>query len=430
MSFLQQSDEILSVSEFSRRFKMLVKTSVPELWISGEISNLKTYQSGHTYFTLKDADASISAVLFKGNARSVSFPLRDGAKIFAFGEISLFEQRGTYQLIVRTALPDGTGDLSARFNALKKKLAEEGLFDASKKKPIPQMPKNIAVITSPAGAAIRDFYRILKRRGWRGNIWILPSRVQGNEASAEIVSQLKFAQDYTFEDGSKFDIAIVMRGGGSLEDLWCFNEEIVARAVAECSIPTISAVGHEIDFTLSDFASDLRAETPSAAAEYISSAYVELTSSLRETFDSITRQVDYKLASLSEKLDSCEDVLRLNSPTSKIANYHLRLDQLSARLDSCVMNAFHSAKNTLAQKAESMASISPMHRIAILRERVLAQAKRLEILDVDSTLKRGFALATDANGKTITATSMNVGDAFNLRFADGNVSAKAEQIKK
>ena len=430
MSFLQQSDEILSVSEFSRRFKMLVKTSVPELWISGEISNLKTYQSGHTYFTLKDADASISAVLFKGNARSVSFPLRDGAKIFAFGEISLFEQRGTYQLIVRTALPDGTGDLSARFNALKKKLAEEGLFDASKKKPIPQMPKNIAVITSPAGAAIRDFYRILKRRGWRGNIWILPSRVQGNEASAEIVSQLKFAQDYTFEDGSKFDIAIVMRGGGSLEDLWCFNEEIVARAVAECSSPTISAVGHEIDFTLSDFASDLRAETPSAAAEYISSAYVELTSSLRETFDSITRQVDYKLASLSEKLDSCEDVLRLNSPTSKIANYHLRLDQLSARLDSCVMNAFHSAKNTLAQKAESMASISPMHRIAILRERVLAQAKRLEILDVDSTLKRGFALATDANGKTITATSMNVGDAFNLRFADGNVSAKAEQIKK
>ena len=430
MSFLQQSDEILSVSEFSRRFKMLVKTSVPELWISGEISNLKTYQSGHTYFTLKDADASISAVLFKGNARSVSFPLRDGAKIFAFGEISLFEQRGTYQLIVRTALPDGTGDLSARFNALKKKLADEGLFDASKKKPIPQMPKNIAVITSPTGAAIRDFYRILKRRGWRGNIWILPSRVQGNEASAEIVSQLKFAQDYTFEDGSKFDIAIVMRGGGSLEDLWCFNEEIVARAVAECSIPTISAVGHEIDFTLSDFASDLRAETPSAAAEYISSAYVELTSSLRETFDSITRQVDYKLASLSEKLDSCEDVLRLNSPTSKIANYHLRLDQLSARLDSCVMNAFHSAKNTLAQKAESMASISPMHRIAILRERVLAQAKRLEILDVDSTLKRGFALATDANGKTITATSMNVGDAFNLRFADGNVSAKAEQIKK
>lgn len=430
MSFLQQSDEILSVSEFSRRFKMLVKTSVPELWISGEISNLKTYQSGHTYFTLKDADASISAVLFKGNARSVSFPLRDGAKIFAFGEISLFEQRGTYQLIVRTALPDGTGDLSARFNALKKKLAEEGLFDASKKKPIPQMPKNIAVITSPTGAAIRDFYRILKRRGWRGNIWILPSRVQGNEASAEIVSQLKFAQDYTFEDGSKFDIAIVMRGGGSLEDLWCFNEEIVARAVAECSIPTISAVGHEIDFTLSDFASDLRAETPSAAAEYISSAYVELTSSLRETFDSITRQVDYKLASLSEKLDSCEDVLRLNSPTSKIANYHLRLDQLSACLDSRVMNAFHSAKNTLAQKAESMASISPMHRIAILRERVLAQAKRLEILDVDSTLKRGFALATDANGKTITATSMNVGDVFNLRFADGNVSAKAEQIKK
>ena len=430
MSFLQQSDEILSVSEFSRRFKMLVKTSVPELWISCEVSNLKTYQSGHTYFTLKDADASISAVLFKGNARAVSFPLKDGAKIFAFGEISLFEQRGTYQLIVRTALPDGTGDLSARFNALKKKLADEGLFDADRKKAIPQMPKNIAVITSPTGAAIRDFYRILKRRGWRGNIWILPSRVQGNEASAEIVSQLKFAQDYTFDDGSHFDVAIVMRGGGSLEDLWCFNEEIVARAVADCTIPTISAVGHEIDFTLSDFASDLRAETPSAAAEHISSAYVELTSNLRDTYDLISRQVEYRLATLSDRLNSCEDVLRLNSPTSKIANYELRLDQVSAQLDSRIMSAFHLAKNKLSQKAEAIASISPIHKIAILRERVSAQAKRLEILDVDSTLKRGFALATDKHGRTITASSISVGDNFDLRFADGNVSAEAKHIKQ
>lgn len=429
MSFLQQSDEILSVSEFSRRFKMLVKTSVPELWISGEVSNLKTYQSGHTYFTLKDADASISAVLFKGNARAVSFPLKDGAKIFAFGEISLFEQRGTYQLIVRTALPDGTGDLSARFNALKKKLADEGLFDAKRKKPIPQMPKNIAVITSPTGAAIRDFYRILKRRGWRGNIWILPSRVQGNEASAEIVSQLKFAQDYTFDDGSHFDVAIVMRGGGSLEDLWCFNEEVVARAVADCSIPTISAVGHEIDFTLSDFASDLRAETPSAAAEHISSAYVDCVSNLQDTFKAIAMRADYRLSTLSDKLDSCKEILRLNSPSAKIANLTLRMDELESRLDSNIMNAFQKAKDVLAKSSERLTSISPQHRIAIMRERVLAQAKRLEILDVESTLKRGFALATDKQGRTITATSMSEGDTFDLRFADGSVSAKAEDVK-
>lgn len=429
MEFLRQSDEILSVSEFSRRFKMLIKTSVPELWLSGEVSNLKTYQSGHTYFTLKDADASISAVLFKGNAKSVSFPLKDGMKIFAFGEISLYEQRGSYQMVVRMALPDGTGDLSARFNALKKKLADEGLFDASRKKQIPQMPKNIAVITSPTGAAVRDFYRILKRRGWRGNIWVLPSRVQGAEAPSEIVSQLKFAQDYRFADGSMFDLAIVMRGGGSLEDLWSFNEEIVARAVAECSIPTISAVGHEIDFTLSDFSADLRAETPSAAAEYISSAYLDCVSNLQDTFKAIAMQADYKLSTLSDKLESCKEILRLNSPSAKIANLTLRVDELESRLDSGIMSTFHRAKDMLAKSSERLVSISPQHRIAIMRERVLAQAKRFEILNVENTLKRGFALTTDLNGKTITATSIKKGDIFNLRFADGKVSAKAEEVK-
>lgn len=429
MEFLRQSDEILSVSEFSRRFKMLIKTSVPELWLSGEVSNLKTYQSGHTYFTLKDADASISAVLFKGNAKSVSFPLKDGMKIFAFGEISLYEQRGSYQMVVRMALPDGTGDLSARFNALKKKLADEGLFDASRKKQIPQMPKNIAVITSPTGAAVRDFYRILKRRGWRGNIWVLPSRVQGAEAPSEIVSQLKFAQDYRFADGSMFDLVIVMRGGGSLEDLWSFNEEIVARAVAECSIPTISAVGHEIDFTLSDFSADLRAETPSAAAEYISSAYLDCVSNLQDTFKAIAMQADYKLSTLSDKLESCKEILRLNSPSAKIANLTLRVDELESRLDSGIMSTFHRAKDMLAKSSERLVSISPQHRIAIMRERVLAQAKRFEILNVENTLKRGFALTTDLNGKTITATSIKKGDIFNLRFADGKVSAKAEEVK-
>ncbi len=202
MAFLGRSDEVLTVGEFTRRFKMLLKTSIPELWISGEVSNLRVNSSGHSYFTLKDADASISAVLFRGDARSVSFPLRDGAKIFAFGEISIYEPKGTYQIIVRAAIPDGSGDLAARFEALKEKLSKEGLFDKSSKKKIPAMPKNVAVITSPTGAAMRDFHRILKRRGWRGNIWVLPARVQGAEAAAEIASQIEFAKNFRFEDGS------------------------------------------------------------------------------------------------------------------------------------------------------------------------------------------------------------------------------------
>ncbi len=430
MDFLKQSDEILSVGEFSRRFKMLMKTTVPELWLRGEISNLKLYQSGHTYFTLKDADAAIPAVLFKGNARAVSFPLRDGARILAFGEISYYEQRGNCQIIVRAALPDGTGMLSERFNALKQKLSEEGLFDQSRKKKIPTMPKNIAVITSPTGAAVRDFYRILKRRGWKGNLWILPARVQGAEAAGEIVEQLKFAEKYRLEDGSPFDVVVLARGGGSLEDLWSFNEEIVARAVADCKIPTISAVGHEIDFTLSDFAADLRAETPSAAAEHISSAFVELSSNLYDVYDAIRKQASFRMSALIDKLSSIEERLRLNSPRAKINNLELRLDEISSRLDSRVDGAIHLARAELAKRAELLASISPSQRLDVLRTRVESLKKQLEILGVDSTLKRGYALATDENGLTLNAKNLSVGDDFNLRFSDGTVKARAEGVER
>lgn len=193
----------------------------------------------------------------------------------AYGEISVYEARGSYQIVVKAALPDGTGDLARRFEELKKKLSDEGLFEASKKKDIPALPKNIGVVTSPTGAAIRDFCRILLRRGWRGNVFVLPSRVQGAEAAREIVGQLEFAQNHKFESGEGFDLLVVMRGGGSLEDLWPFNEEIVARAVAECSIPGDFTVGHEIDFTLSAFRRRPARGNPEAlAAEYISKQHI------------------------------------------------------------------------------------------------------------------------------------------------------------
>ncbi len=429
MEFLKQSDEILSVGEFSRRFKMLIKTAVPELWLRGEVSNLKTYQSGHTYFTLKDEDASISAVLFKGNSRAVSFPLRDGVRILAFGEVSLYEQRGTYQMIVRAALQDGAGALAERFNALKEKLSKEGLFDVSKKKAIPKMPKNIAVITSPTGAAVRDFYRILKRRGWHGNIWIFPSRVQGVESAGEIVEQLKFAENYKLPDGSNFDVAILMRGGGSLEDLWSFNEEIVARAVAECRLPTISAVGHEIDFTLSDFAADLRAETPSAAAEHISSAFVELSSNLYDIYNAIQRQVDFRVSTLRDRLLSAEECLRLNSPKSRVANLHLRLDEISTRLDLRISNALHISRAELSKRIERFATYSPFRKLDVLKERVVSLEKQLNILGIENTLKRGYSLATDSNGKPVSAENLAKNDKFNLRFADGEISAIVDELK-
>ena len=428
MEFLKRSDEVLSVGEFTRRFKMLLKTSVPEVWLNGEISNLKTYSSGHTYFTLKDAEASVSAVLFKGSSRMVSFQLREGMKIYAFGEISVFEQRGTYQLILRAALPDGSGELSAKFNALKQKLSDEGLFDASRKRQIPALPKNVAVITSPEGAAVRDFCRILKRRGWRGNVWILPSKVQGSGSAEEIVSQIKFAQKHIFKSGEKFDLLLLMRGGGSLEDLWSFNEEIVARAVAGSEIPTISAVGHEIDFTLSDFAADLRAETPSAAAEHISSAFVETLAEVRNIFSQISRTAENRLSSLGDKLDSLGEMLRLNSPKNRICNSRLALDEAGSRLDSFASEILHGAKISFSNAAAKFARLSPATRVELFRQKLEASAKQLELLGTEATLRRGFALAVDSRGNIVGAADISAGDIINLEFFDGAAKVRAESV--
>lgn len=420
--FLNRSDEILSVGEFSRRFKVLVKTQVPELWLRGEISNLKTYSSGHTYFTLKDADASISAVLFRGYSSMLSFPLREGMKILAYGEISVYEPRGSYQIVVKAAMPDGLGDLSAKFEALKKKLSDEGLFDKSRKRAIPALPQNIAVITSPTGAAIRDFCRILKRRGWRGNIFVLPARVQGAESAPEIVEQIRFAQNCKI----KFDLLVLTRGGGSLEDLWSFNEEIVARAVAACSVPTISAVGHEIDFTLCDFAADLRAETPSGAAELISSNFLEVENELDNAFDTATAAMHSRVDSLSALLGRCADVLRLNAPTVKIRNLHMGLDEIEGRLVPALRGVVSSKKLDFVKAESAFSSCGFLHRISLLGERLNSIEKRLQNVDVSAILRRGFSIVRRADGSVATAQNLSSGERVNITFADGGKSATVD----
>ncbi len=417
--FLRQSDEILSVAEFSRRFKTLIKARVPELWLRGEISNLKTYASGHTYFTLKDADASISAVLFKGYSRSISFPLREGMKILIYGEITVYEARGSYQILVKAAMPDGEGDLAKRFELLKKKLADEGLFDKSRKREIPAMPRRIAVITSPTGAALRDFCRILLRRGWRGEVCVLPSRVQGAEAAGEIVGQLKFAQNAP----QKFDLIVVMRGGGSLEDLWSFNEESVARAVAASSIPVISAVGHEIDFTLSDFAADLRAETPSAAAEYISSNFIALENSLSRVYELIGKAVSRRVSEARAGVERAEDLLRLNSPMSKIANLQIRLDDILQRLISSSEKSLARARLALSRADGRFAAANPSRRIPVLRAKLDSLAARLDAVDTMKILSRGFAIVKTADGKPARAAELSSGDTVSITLADGRKSA-------
>ena len=421
MDFLRQSDEILSVGEFSRRLKMLVKTQIPELWLKGEVSNVKTYSSGHTYFTLKDDEGAVSAVLFKGYSRSVSLRLADGMRVFAFGEISIYEARGSYQLVVKALIPDGTGDLAARFQALKEKLSAEGLFDKSRKKPIPTLPRKIAVITSPTGAAIRDFCRILVRRNWRGEVVVIPSRVQGVEAAGELADAIGTAGKFRFADGSGFDLVVVMRGGGSLEDLWPFNEEVLARAVADCPLPTISAVGHEIDFTLSDFAADVRAETPSAAAELVSSSRLESESRLGLAASGIQKAVSSRIENLFMRLDSLSDVLRLNSPESKIAALRTKLDADAARLCAAASAVIAKKRTELVAANGKYARLTPRRRIEMYSQKLESLEKHLEILSVEGVLKRGFSLALDSDGNFIQRAE-NVPDApFNLRFADGTL---------
>ena len=419
MAFLDRSDEILSVGEFSRRFKMLVKTQVPELWLRGEVSNLKTYSSGHTYFTLKDADASISAVLFKGYSAMLSFPLRDGMKMLAYGEVSVYEPRGSYQLIVKAAMPDGAGDLAQRFEQLKQKLSREGLFDPESKKSIPRMPQNIALITSASGAALRDFCRILKRRGWRGNVYILPARVQGAEAASEIVSQIRYAQNSKF----CFDLIVLTRGGGSLEDLWPFNEEIVARAVAASKIPTISAVGHEIDFTLCDFAADLRAETPSGAAELISSNFINCMNEADATYEMIVRTISSKIDSVGALLAHAADVFRLNAPTLKIQNLQIRLDEIQGRADRAVFQIVSARANDVESAAAALKNCAFLQRIKLLSERINSYQKRLSGADVGAVLRRGFSIVRDSQNRVVSSSQLKSGDDVKITFFDGDKRA-------
>ncbi|HEY9156087.1 MAG TPA: exodeoxyribonuclease VII large subunit, partial [Opitutaceae bacterium] len=257
------------MTEYTREVKTLLESNIKPGWIRGEISNLRAQSSGHIYFSLKDSGAQISAVLFRGDAARQTVRLKDGLQVVVFAEISVYEARGNYQLVVRVVVEDGIGRLQREFEALKQRLAAEGLFEAARKLPIPKLPRTVAFVTSPSGAAAQDFIRIMLRRGWRGRLVILPAKVQGVGSAAEMVEMLALAHELAI-----FDLLVIGRGGGSLEDLWAFNEEILVRAVADSRIPVISAVGHEIDFTLCDFASALRAETPSAAAELITSNFV------------------------------------------------------------------------------------------------------------------------------------------------------------
>lgn len=413
---------VQSVTEFTRRVKELLKGGLAPGWIQGEVSNLRVQASGHVYFSLKDAGAQLSCVLFRGDAQRQSVQLRDGMQLLVYGEVDVYEARGQYQLIARAVIEQGDGRLRQEFEKLKRRLADEGLFDRSRKKPVPLLPRTIGFVTSPTGAAVQDFMRILTRRGWTGRLIVLPARVQGTGASEEMVEMLRFAQGLGI-----FDLLVIGRGGGSIEDLWAFNEEPLVRAVAACTVPVISAVGHEIDFTLCDFAADVRAETPSGAAELISSHYLTCVERLTAAAQAMTDVVETAAERAHERLDHARSRLRLLSPVAVIEQNQLRLDDLTNRLGGALRHAVQLRREQLGTARGRLTAASPEKRVQLESHKLLALWKRLESASPQSVLKRGYAIVRDAQGRPVArAKATQPGQPLVNEFHDGQVRVRVE----
>ena len=390
-------EKIFTVSQLTREIKEVLEGEFTSIWVEGEISNFLHHTSGHRYFTLKDADAQLKAVIWKFSAQSLTLALKDGLKVRAFGDITLYEKGGTYQLRVIKITAKGIGSLEEQFQKLKAKLAAEGLFEPERKRPIPQYPRAIGIITSPTGAAIRDIINIARRRAPMVRLVLRPTKVQGDGAAVDIAAAIK-----EFNDWGEVDTLIVGRGGGSLEDLWAFNEEVVARAIFESEIPVVSAVGHEIDFSISDFVADLRAATPSAAAElatYDSSALVQF---LINSNDRLQRALLRNIELRRERLIRIRQSRVMLRPA-------VIVEPFAQRLDDDVTRMQNSLEMTLLRR----------------RSRFETLHHKLEALSPDGVLKRGYAVVRRSSDKAIIkkAAELATKDNVEISFGDGSRSA-------
>lgn len=394
----------LSVFELTSQIKDLLEAAFPEVWVAGEVSNFARPQSGHCYLTLKDDQAQLRAVMWRGVAARLRFDLHDGLEVICRGHLDLYAPRGSYQLVIDDILPQGMGALELALRQLREKLAREGLFDPSRKRPLPPFVRRIAVVTSPTGAAIRDFLQVLGRR-WRGaDVLIVPVRVQGDGAAAEIAAAIEMLNHLP----TPADCLVVTRGGGSMEDLWAFNEEPVVRAIAASQIPVISAIGHEIDVTLSDMAADVRALTPSEAAELVAPASEELMADLR--------QLESRLAaSLRSRADFARAQLDALNRHSVFRRPHQRIFELARQLDE-LGGRTHRAVGSLVRLA---------------RQRTDTMAGRLESLSPLAVLGRGYSLTQHtADGRVVRdAAELTPGQQITTRFARGQAISRVEQLQ-
>ncbi len=399
----QKEKHVYTVSELTKYIRVILEDSFPGIWIEGEVSNFILHSSGHMYFSLRDAGATLKCAMFKRANEKLKFKLKDGMKVICFGSISVYEARGDYQLVVEEVEPKGIGALQLQFQQLKEKLQKEGLFDAKYKVPIPFLPTRIGVVTSPTGAAIQDILNIARRRFSNVEIIINPVKVQGESAKAEIASAIR-----VFNKLKNIDVMIVGRGGGSLEDLWPFNEEVVARAIFESDIPVISAVGHEIDYTISDFVADFRAPTPSAAAELVIPKKEDLTKLIATAATRLNTAVFGKLDALKERLENLKKSYVLRQPLNYIIQQEQHIDDLRKDI-----------------------SVRIGHVVSIYGEKFNRILSKLEVLSPVSILKRGYSITTKVPEGVIVkdAKSLKKNDVVETKLGNGKFKSRVEEIE-
>jgi exodeoxyribonuclease VII large subunit len=413
--------EVFSVSRLTGSIRELLESAFPQVWVEGEVSNFRRQDSGHCYFTLKDEGAQLACVLFRQSAMRQQGPLGDGMHVAAFGRISVYPPKGGYQLICQIVTPAGAGALAERFQKLKTMLAAEGLFDASRKKPLPSLPLRVGIITSPTGAVIRDFLSILSRDGWKGSVTILPARVQGDGAAAQIARMVALAGR-----SGCYDVVVLARGGGSLEDLWPFNEEIVARAVAACPVPTISGVGHETDFTLCDFAADCRAETPSAAAEMISSLRAEAQMRVAQAERALQSRFVQELERAKARCRLAGARLATHAPGRVVESARLRIGGLGTRLGLAMKRRIEAMRATLAADGARIGRAYPVN-IQQLHGRLEKLHLRLEGLNPSGILARGYAILGREDGAIVSSSAeLQSGERIRITMHDGAKRATVE----
>lgn len=420
------NNKYLTVTAITRylKAKFDLDENLRNVLLKGEISNFKAHTSGHLYFSIKDENSKINAIMFSRNAAKLDFKPVDGTKVLISGHISIYEQAGNYQIYVEQMMEDGVGNLYVAFEKLKKKLEIEGLFDKAHKKPIPKVPKRVGIITASTGAAIRDIITTIKRRYPICEIILFPTLVQGENAKDDIVRNIKRAENYGL------DVLIIGRGGGSIEDLWAFNEEVVARAIYECKIPTISAVGHEIDFTISDFVADLRAPTPTAAAELAVPNLVDLQNHIHQLNirlkESILKKVNYQKL----YLDSIKNSFVIKSPMLMYENKKQTVDLLGSKIKDLIFRKCENSKEKLSQIKKSYVFQNPQILYKDKYVEINNIASKLELLNPLKIIGRGYSVTYHNNQIVKSIKMVHPDDLLTIKVNDGIINTKVIDVKE